>query len=98
MGALIPVEISVTYLKNLYGQKIVFQGIVRDITERKQAEEKLKETFTLLHIAGETAKIGGWNVNLKENRTYWSDEVAAIHEMPAGYVPPVEEGIRFLCT
>ena len=65
------------------------------ITERKQTEEALKENYALLRIAGETAKLGGWNVNLAENRTYWSDQVAAIHEMPAGYAPLVEEGIRF---
>ncbi len=94
-GQLIPVEISVSMLKNLYGFEVVFQGIVRDITERKQAEETLKENYALLKIAGKTAKLGGWNVNLKENLTYWSDEVAAIHEMPAGYAPLVEESIRF---
>jgi PAS domain S-box-containing protein len=66
-----------------------------DITERKQAEENLKESHMLLRIAGETAKIGGWSVNLEENRAYWSDEVAAIHEMPPGYSPLVEEGISF---
>ena len=65
------------------------------ITERKQAEEALKENYALLRIAGKTAKFGGWNVNLNENRTYWSDQVAAIHEMPAGYTPLVEEAILF---
>ena len=66
-----------------------------DITDRRQAEERLKETLMLIRTAGELAKIGGWNVNLEENRSYWSDEVAAIHEMPAGYSPLVEEGIGF---
>ena len=76
---------------------IVVAGIVvfQDITERKLAEEKLKESHNLLRIAGELAKIGGWNVNLQENRSYWSDEVAAIHEMPAGYSPLVKDGISF---
>jgi len=35
----IPVEIGVTALKNCYDQKIVFQGNIRDITERKRAQE-----------------------------------------------------------
>jgi PAS domain S-box-containing protein len=34
-------------------------------------------------------------VDLKTNVSHWSDEVAAIHEMPAGYSPKVEDGIRF---
>lgn len=66
-----------------------------DITERKQAEEKLKETYSLIKIATEKAKLGGWNVILEETRSYWSDEVAAIHEMPAGYHPMLEDGINF---
>jgi PAS domain S-box-containing protein len=67
----------------------------KDITENKLAEEKIKENSSLVRIAAEKAKLGGWNVDLKENRSYWSDEVAAIHEMPAGYVPLVEDGINF---
>ncbi|HCY40529.1 MAG TPA: hypothetical protein DHV48_04125 [Prolixibacteraceae bacterium] len=67
----------------------------KDITESKLAEEKLKEQSSLIRLAAEKAKLGGWNVDLKENRSYWSDEVAAIHEMPAGYAPLVEDGINF---
>ncbi|MCE5206802.1 MAG: PAS domain S-box protein [Chloroflexi bacterium] len=66
-----------------------------DITERKLSEEKAKESHALLRIAGEKAKLGGWSVNLEENRVIWSDEVAVIHEMPVGYSPLVEQGISF---
>ncbi|HCE56240.1 MAG TPA: hypothetical protein DER09_00230 [Prolixibacteraceae bacterium] len=67
----------------------------KDITENKLAEEKIRENSSLIRIAAEKAKLGGWNVDLKENRSYWSDEVAAIHEMPPGYAPLVEDGINF---
>lgn len=67
----------------------------KDITENKLAEEKIRENNSLLRIAAEKAKLGGWNVDLKENRSYWSDVVATIHEMPAGYAPLVEDGINF---
>jgi PAS domain S-box-containing protein len=80
---------------NEAGEMINLHGTVQDITERKLYEEKLKESLSLLRIAGKKAKLGGWNVNLKKNRSYWSDEVAAIHEMPAGYTPSVQEGINF---
>ena len=70
-------------------------NFMNDITERKRVEEKEKETQALLRIAGEKAKLGGWIVNLEENRVIWSDEVAVIHEMPPGYSPTVEQGISF---
>jgi PAS domain S-box-containing protein len=72
-----------------------FLAFVQDITDRKKAEEQLKEQSTLIRIASEKAKLGGWNVILNENRSYWSDEVAIIHEMPVGYAPLVEDGINF---
>ncbi len=65
------------------------------IEESNLAAEKIKDSNTLMRIAAEKAKLGGWNVDLKENRSYWSDVVAAIHEMPPGYSPLVEDGINF---
>ena len=44
------VEASVSLVKNSKGQAIGFRGIVRDITERKQTEEKLK---SLLYSFGQ---------------------------------------------
>lgn len=61
----------------------------------KKTEGKFNENYTLLHITGEIAKVGGWYVNLDEDCSYWSDEVAALHEMPAGYAPLVQEGMNF---
>jgi putative nucleotidyltransferase with HDIG domain len=63
--------------------------------ERITATESLHESTNLLRIAGRMAHLGGWIVNLPENRVIWSDEVTAIHEMPPGYSPLVEEGINF---
>lgn len=67
----------------------------KDIDDQKKAEEKIQEHSSLVRIAADKAKLGGWNVNLTENRSYWSDGVAAIHEMPPGYAPLVEDGINF---
>jgi len=43
-GKDIPVEIGVTVLKNCYGRDVVFQGNIRDITERKKAQEEIRES------------------------------------------------------
>jgi len=69
--------------------------IIRNITDRKRAAETLKANYSLLRTAGRTAKFGGWKLNLSRKKVTWSDEVAAIHEMPAGYSPSLEEGINF---
>ena len=62
---------------------------------QKKAEEDLAANYALLRIAGETAKFGGWCVDLRNNIGTWSDTVADIHEMPRGYSPLVKDGINF---
>jgi len=69
--------------------------IFDDITDRKQAENELKTNYELLQIASETAKFGGWSVDLTNNICMWSDAVADIHEVPHGYAPPVQEAVNF---
>jgi diguanylate cyclase (GGDEF)-like protein/PAS domain S-box-containing protein len=63
------------------------QALQNEIDRRTQAEYLLK-------VAGNVAKIGGWVIDLKTNLIHWSDEVAALHEMPPGYSPTVEEGMN----
>jgi PAS domain S-box-containing protein len=67
----------------------------KDITEKKKAEEHIRNNYSLLRIAGETAKFGGWIVDIEKNIVIWSDVVAKIHEVEPGFSPSVEEGIHF---
>lgn len=62
---------------------------------QKKAQEELLFNYALLRIAGNTAKLGGWSVDLETDLSTWSEVVADIHEMPQTYAPGVIEGIRF---
>ncbi|HYO78657.1 MAG TPA: PAS domain-containing protein [Thermoanaerobaculia bacterium] len=70
-------------------------GTVQDVTERKFAEAELQYSQQLLRIASRVGQIGGWEVDLAAKRVAWSDEVCAIHGVPPGFVPTVEEAIAF---
>ncbi|MCV2350529.1 response regulator [Paucibacter sp. Y2R2-4] len=48
-----------------------------------------------LDRTGRLAGVGGWELDLIEQRLYWSDETCRIHGLPAGYVPSYEEAIQF---
>ena len=63
-----------------------------DRTQRTEAE---RENEVLLRIAGRVARLGGWSLELATRKAAWSEEVCAIHEVPAGFQPTVEEGIEF---
>jgi PAS domain S-box-containing protein len=77
------------------GKLLSILSLVDDVTGEKKTEQKLRQNEFLLRIAGDLAHIGGWRVNLADNRVIWSDQVAFIHDMPAGYSPSIEEGIEF---
>lgn len=82
----------------LKNQKGEIQGgmiVSQDITEKKNAELTLNTNFSLLRMAGKTAKFGGWSLNLSDMKITWSDEVAAIHEVQPGYEPSLSEGVQF---
>jgi PAS domain S-box-containing protein len=47
----------------------------------------------MLDMAGKLGKLGGWRIDLRDRRVYWSNEVARIHGQGPGYAPSIEEGI-----
>ena len=50
-------------------------------------EEQHKETQALLRMAAAAGRLGAWSVELSGMKCVWSDEVKAIHGVPASYVP-----------
>lgn len=76
-------------------QLTLLMDAVWKVVERNRTQEALWQSKTLLDAAGRMARFGGWRVNLATNKVTWSDQVAAIHEMPSGYAPSVAEGINF---
>jgi PAS domain S-box-containing protein len=67
----------------------------RDVTERRLMEERLQEGQRLVRIAGEAARVGGWSVDLPTGKVRWSDEACAIHGVPPGTSPTLDEALDF---
>ncbi|WP_439633429.1 PAS domain S-box protein [Glycocaulis sp.] len=70
-------------------------GFVQDITGQLETDARLTEADHLLRLAGKSARFGAWRADLKRQVVEWSEEVAAIHDMPGTREVPVQEGINF---
>jgi len=75
----------------------------RELTEKKlreqtlahqRAADQLSRSEALLRVAGRMARLGGWTVEVPALTVHWSDEVCAIHEVPPGTVPTLEQAIE----
>ncbi len=78
-GTEIPVEITATLIRNLEGAPLFIQSIVRDISDRKMAEEKLKESREMYRTLVETSPDAVTVTDLEGNITYVSQRTLQIH-------------------
>ncbi len=56
----------------------------RDITERKRAEQALRDSQRDLNRAQEVAKTGSWRLDVQQNKLLWSDETYRMFGIPPG--------------
>ena len=58
---------------------IVWDGVILETSDRKQAEEKLKALSERLNLAIESAEIGIWEWNIEDNSLIWDDRMSALY-------------------
>ena len=90
-----PVEYTCSPIRDSAG---AIKGAVvsfRDISHRRESEQHLENLRRLARMASRLGRIGAWEVSLPEGRTFWSDEVRALHEVASDFVPTVDNGLTF---
>lgn len=85
-GTIMPVEINSRIID--FQGKQVFFSVIRDITERKQAEQDLKKRELQLSESQRIAHIGSWERDLVTNRITWSEETFRIFGLDPAAGPP----------
>ncbi|MFL9812769.1 PAS domain S-box protein [Stutzerimonas sp. VN223-3] len=71
--------------------------VARDITERRAIEQQIRQNNLLLGMAGRTAKLGGWDLELPSMTLVWSDEMRELLGYPPHALPSLEHGLA-LCA
>jgi PAS domain S-box-containing protein len=72
------------------------QSIIRDITDRKRAEEALVESERFLNETQAISKVGGWQYDVQQNRVTWTHEVYQIYKVKKDFDPNnIEKAINF---
>jgi PAS domain S-box-containing protein len=72
-GQEFPLEVSLSGWKT--GEGTFYTGIIRDITERNRAAEKVAQLAERLELATSAAQIGVWDWNILKNELVWDDRM-----------------------
>jgi PAS domain S-box-containing protein len=94
-GVVFPVEVSAKHIR--FSDSELHVAFVRDIAERKLAEEALKKSQNLLDESQRLTHIGSWELNVTTHELIWSDEIFRIFDLrPQEFQPTFEEFINRL--
>ncbi|MBN1344993.1 MAG: PAS domain S-box protein [Phycisphaerae bacterium] len=76
------------------GHPVAIEGIVSDITERRRAEEALKDRERTIRQTQRIARIGGWAWNQRTGEVHCTDGVFAIFGREPSTAPVDVEAVR----
>ena len=91
------------------GKPVRMIGVHKDITDFKESEEKLrqtveesqrnytelKKTTELLNYAQQASNMGSWELDIATGRTFWTDQVYALHEVGKDFAHNLANGMSF---
>jgi PAS domain S-box-containing protein len=73
-GSLVDVTVAVSPIRDAAGEVVGASKIAHDITTKKEADEKLRQSEHRLAEAQRVAQIGSWERDLRTNQVTWSNE------------------------
>ncbi|MEI6705371.1 MAG: PAS domain S-box protein, partial [Deltaproteobacteria bacterium] len=88
MGQIIWALLSVSLVRDRNGLPIHFISQVENITARKQAEDALLQSESILKASQILAKVGGWEWDVALQAMTWTEETYRIHDIEPSSVTP----------
>jgi PAS domain S-box-containing protein len=78
-GDLIYASINAHFLLDSHNQPIGVEGLLRDVSQRKKAEETLIDTKRRLRIALDLAKMGSWEYDVETDMFTFDDQFYSLY-------------------
>ncbi|WP_313887429.1 PAS domain S-box protein [Nodosilinea sp. LEGE 07088] len=91
----ITIDFSLRPIFDEHGQVVLLIPEGRDITTRKQTEEELRRTKSILEQTNSVARVGGWELDLQQSNLHWTPVTRAIHEVEADFEPTLATALDF---
>src|ERR1051325_9718482 len=91
-GQPVYVEVNTIALADSRGKVTGYVTVNRDITERRWAEEALRENERLLSESQRVGHVGSWSYNLIANSLQYSDEMYRLFDISPQEIPHTSEG------
>jgi PAS domain S-box-containing protein len=82
-GSRVVVMVNIAPIRNAEGSPVGAINCFVDVTERRQAEERLRQSERRLAEAQQVAHIGSWERDLRTNQVTWSDELYRLFGLQA---------------
>lgn len=89
------ISLSAASILDPSGSMVGMVLVFRDVTEEYRVRQDLATTAELLERTGEMARIGGWELDLRTMKVFWSQETCRIHEIDDFCAPALEQAINF---
>lgn len=83
-GRVVHSESQISPIRDASGRVFAVSVVYRDVTERKQVQEALRQSRLDMGRAQDVAQIGWWRLDIRKNVLTWSDQSYRIFGLPKG--------------
>ncbi|MBK7456235.1 MAG: PAS domain S-box protein [Anaerolineales bacterium] len=97
-GTLLYTHIAAHCVRDTNGAVNYMVLLIQDVTETKQADQKLQKIKNLLSETEIIGHVGGWELNIDTKEQTWTEEIYRIHELDLSLSTDCGRSHQFLCA